>query len=190
MGKARELLGIIASITEEGEAGPLNLAVGAKVKFMKDEQEVVGEICADDSGACYDQAADAYCVKVGDEMMMVKSSELTVGESKKPATPAKPAAKKPNPFKKTRNEDALPDEETPAAAALAAMDGHTATIKEACAKMREMVDPDGQPNTSAMIEAMDAECDMMKQTYEGELNNNPDGGGAGDGGTEIPTPAQ
>lgn len=189
MGKARELLGIIASITEEGEAGPLNLAVGAKVKFMKDGQEMVGEICADDSGACYDQAADAYCVKVGDEMMMVKSSELTVGESKKPATPAKPAAKK-NHFKKTRNEDALPDEETPAAAALAAMDGHTAAVKEACQKMREMVDPEGQPETSGMIEAMDAACDQMKATYESELNHNPDGGGAGDGGTEIPTPAQ
>lgn len=185
MGKAKELLGLIASITEEGEQGPLNLVVGAKVKFMKDDQEMSGEICAQEDGYCYNQGEDAYCVKVGDEMMMVKSSDLIVGEARRSGN--RTLAKKPNTFKKVRNEDAMPDEPAPAADALSAMDAQTSAIKECVGKMREMVYPEGMPNTAAALDAMDSQADQLKEAYEDELNHNPDGGGAGDGGTEIPT---
>lgn len=190
MNKSLALLGLIASITEEGDGqGPLNLMAGAKVKFKEGDQEMAGEICAMDDGSCYNQAEDAYCVKVGDEMLMVKSSELAVSEVR--AHKQKPG--KPNRYTKTTQAEGKNEDDQsagdPAAAALDQMKAHVAAVQECYGMMKEMVDPEAHPETHAMLENMTSMSGEIAPKYEAELSIPGDGGGAGVGGTEAEPPA-
>lgn len=85
MNKAQELLSVVKSITEEGEMGPLNLAVGSKVVCMKDGVEMLGVVKADDSGKFYDAEKDMYFVFCDgtDAGVWVPAVDLKMAESKK-----------------------------------------------------------------------------------------------------------
>lgn len=189
MGKAKELLGLIASITEEGEGqGPLNLMAGAKVKFVQGESEVVGEVTAMEDGSVYDQAADAYAVKVGDQVMMVKSSDLSMAETK--AARQRPG--KPNPYKKTLKQESAEGEpgpvDGPAAPAedvLAKMGEDCEMVKGVLSEMDGLCDGDMCPATKGIIQEMMLKADDIMPQYESELSiPDADGGGAGDGGNQ------
>lgn len=179
MGKANEVLGLIASITEEGEGqGPLNLMVGAKVKVKQGDQVMDGEICAMDDGSCYNQAEDSYCVKVGDQMAMVKSADISMAETK--AASQKPG--KPNPYLKRKSSESEGEEGE--VDKQASMQAAVDALKECYGFMREIAGDD-TPGTNGHIDNMDKEADNVVPTFESELNlPNPDGGGAGDGGNQ------
>lgn len=177
--KAKQLLGLIASITEDGEgAGPLNLMAGQKVKVKQGDQIMDGEVCPMEDGSCYNQAEDSYCVKVGDQMLMVKSADVSLAETK--ASTQKPG--KPNPYIKRKQAEAEGEEgEVDKQASMAAA---VDAIKECMGFMKEIAG-DEAPGTMGHIDNMDKEADQVMPTYESELSlPNPDGGGAGDGGNQ------
>lgn len=187
MSKAAQLLALVMSIREEDGVGPLSLAPGAKVKFMMGDQEMQGEVCMSDDGTCYNQAEDAYCVKVGEEMHWVKSADLSVvaGESKK-KTPAKPAPK----TKKTEAEGGDPadtngDGEISPEELKQKMMAECMGVKECYSRMKEHASQYA-PKTMGLIESMETTVDTLMPTFESELSiPDADGGGAGEGGTEA-----
>jgi len=203
MKKAQDLLNLCKSITEEGEMGPLNLAVGSKVICTMDGKEMPCVVAADDSGKFYDAEKDMYyvdCAEMG--KMWCAAKDMKMAEAKKPAQATKPGVKK---FEerlaalRARNKKNEDDSGAPMAGNDpeqmkqimaecygAAMDN--VNMMKECMGMRE--DDSEYGNTMVALGSMYDAGKALGEAMEGDGLSIPgDGGGAGMGGTEIPTPA-
>jgi hypothetical protein len=150
MSKAKNLLGLIRGIREEGEMGPKNLMVGQKVLVMKDGAEVPATVVEGENGA-YNASDDSYCVQMSDGAhMYVKADMIKVGET----FSAKKAA-----FLKKITEN------------VEKMKMHHSECMEAMDNMMGVAGDMEAPKTMAHLEDMKSMASELPGLYEDEMSD-------------------